>query len=309
MGKAAALLSILSGLAVASPAQSLFTPVSGPWASDASRPWVVRSREVRVQLGRMPGATAPDALRGVLPPAGHRLVLNLFADVVVRARMTRSERQGPSFVWVGKVEGQPLGDVVLSVYDGILSGSVVSPRGAYRIRFDGRRQVVEELDEDAFPDDGCFRETPPAATEPAADATPAAADDGSLVDVLVVYTAGRAQRGGRNLRDALADQPRRRGDEHRLPEQRRRPAPAPGRRGRGGLHRVGRQRRRPRPGDRAERRHHRHGGLAARHVPGRRRLPDHRDPRRPLLRRRLAHGRQRPRLRADTPSASWSAPA
>ena len=196
MGKVATLLVILSGLAVASPAQHLFTPLSGPRAGDASSSWVVRSREVRVQLGRMPGATAPDARRGVLPPAGHRLVLNLFADVVVRARMTRSERQGSSFVWVGKVEGQPFGDVVLSVYDGILSGSVVSPGGAYRIRFDGRRQVVEELDHDAFPDDNCFREAPADDAGPAADAPPAA-DDGSLVDVLVVYTpAARAAAGG-----------------------------------------------------------------------------------------------------------------
>jgi hypothetical protein len=196
MGKVATLLVILSGLAVASPAQPLFTPVSGPRAGDASSSWVVRSREVRVQLGRMPGASAPDALRGVLPPAGHRLALNLFADVVVRARMTRSERQGSSFVWVGKVEGQPFGDVVLSVYDGILSGSVVSPGGAYRIRFDGRRQVVEELDDDAFPDDNCFREAPADDAGPAADAPPAA-DDGSLVDVLVVYTpAALAAAGG-----------------------------------------------------------------------------------------------------------------
>ena len=196
MGKAAALLVILSGLAVASPAQPLFAPVSGPRAGDAASPWVVRSRGVRVELGRMPGASARDAQRGVLPPSGHRLVLNLFADVVVRARMTRSERQGSSFVWVGKIEGQPLGDVVLSVYDGILSGSVVSPGGAYRIRFDGRRQVVEELDGDAFPDDGCFRETPPAAAEPAAEPD-TVADDGSFVDVLVVYTpAARDAAGG-----------------------------------------------------------------------------------------------------------------
>jgi peptidyl-Asp metalloendopeptidase len=193
MRKAVALLSILSGLAVGSPAQSLFAPASAASGRDASRPWVVRSRAVRIQLGRIPGASASDALRGVLPPGGHRLVLNLFGDVSVRARMTRSEREGPSFVWVGKVEGQPFGDVVLSVHDGILAGSVVSPRGAFRIRFDGRRQVVEELDEDAFQDGGCFREAAPPAE--AADAP--MADDGSQVDVLVAYTpSARAAAGG-----------------------------------------------------------------------------------------------------------------
>jgi hypothetical protein len=110
--------------------------------------------------------------------------------------MTRSEREGKGFIWVGKIEGQPLGDVVLSVYDGSLSGSVVSPRGAYRIRPDGSTYVVEELDPDAFPDDNCFREAPPGDAGPAADAPPAA-DDGSLIDVLVVYTpAARDGAGG-----------------------------------------------------------------------------------------------------------------
>ena len=78
--------------------------------------------------------------------------------------MTRSEREGKAFTWVGKIEGQPLGDVVLSVYDGSLSGSVVLPRGAYRIRQDGARYVVEELDSDAFPDDNCFPREPPRPT-------------------------------------------------------------------------------------------------------------------------------------------------
>ncbi len=195
MWKGAAFVSILSALAVASPAQSLFAPLSGARAGDPESPWVVRSREVRLQIGRLPGASARDAHRGVLPRAGHRVVLNLFPDVVVRARMTRSERDGASFVWVGKVEGQPFGDVVLSVYDGVLSGSVVSPRGAYRIRFDGRRQVVEELDHDAFAEDGCFREAPPSALEPPRDPVPAK-DDGSLLDVLVVYTPAAAAAAG-----------------------------------------------------------------------------------------------------------------
>ena len=298
MAKVAALLVILSGLALASPAQPLFTPVSGPRAGDASSKWVVRSREVRVQLARMPGASASDALRGLLPPGGHRLVLNLFADVVVRARMTRSERQGSSFVWVGKVEGQPFGDVVLSVYDGILSGSVVSPGGAYRIRFDGRRQVVEELDDDAFPDDNCFREAPVGRCRAGGRRAPrrrrrlARRRAGRL-------HAGRARRGGRDRRDPLADEPRHRGDEHRLPEQRGGPAPAPGRGGGGGLHRVRRHRRRPRPRHRAERRDHRRRAHAAQHVPGRPGLAHHEHAGQPVLRHRLAHGRQQPRLRAE----------
>jgi peptidyl-Asp metalloendopeptidase len=189
-----------AGVAASSPAQALLSSAGPERAGDPGRPWVVRERPVHVRLSRLPGASARDAVRGVLPPPGHRLVLPLFDDVVVRARMTRSERHGRAFVWAGKVPGQPLGDVVLSVYDGVVSGSVVSSRGAFRIRFDGATHVVEEIDQDAFPEGNCVREVPPgeaaAAAEPGA-AQPAAADDGSLVDVLVVYTpAARAAAGG-----------------------------------------------------------------------------------------------------------------
>jgi hypothetical protein len=143
---------------------------------------VVRARPVRVALARIPGAS--------------RLVLNLFDDAVVRARRTRLERQGRALVWVGRIEGQRVGDVVLAVVDGVVSGSAVWPGGAYRIRFDGSTQVVEQIDQGQFPEDGCFKMVPAGAAD--AGAAPAtSADDGSLVDVLVVYTpAARAAAGG-----------------------------------------------------------------------------------------------------------------
>jgi hypothetical protein len=97
---------------------------------------------------------------------------------------------------VGRIEGEPIGDVVLALVDGVLSGSAVWPGGTYRIRFDGSTHVVEQLDPGQFPEDGCFREVPAPAAEAGAEAV-ANADDGSLVDVLVVYTpAARAAAGG-----------------------------------------------------------------------------------------------------------------
>ena len=87
MGKTTTFVLILAALASTSPAQTLFAP-AGDRVTDPARPWVVRERAVRARLARIPGATARDAARGVLPPGGHRLVLNLFDDVVVRARMT-----------------------------------------------------------------------------------------------------------------------------------------------------------------------------------------------------------------------------
>jgi hypothetical protein len=197
MTRSLALLLLAPTVAVPAPAQELFRPVRAAVVRDDPQPGVLRSRPVRVRLGRLPGALARDAARGVLPPAGHRLVLPLFDDAVVRARMTRSERQGEWYTWVGSVEGDPLGSVVLSVYGGVLSGSVSSSRGAFRILTRGGAQVVEEIDHGAFPDDNCFREAPASVDgDVPTDAAPAA-DDGSLIDVLVVYTpAARAAAGG-----------------------------------------------------------------------------------------------------------------
>jgi peptidyl-Asp metalloendopeptidase len=190
-------IGLLAAAAAPSQGQVLFGDAPTPRPFDAASPiGVVRSRPVRVRLSRIPGASARDAARGVLPPRGQRLVLNLFDDVVVRARMTRAERSGGALVWAGKIEGQPLGDVVLAVVGGVLSGSAVWPGGAYRIRFDGSTHVVEQIDPNLFPEDGCFREVPGGAADESS-APVANADDGSLVDVLVVYTPGaRTAAGG-----------------------------------------------------------------------------------------------------------------
>jgi hypothetical protein len=196
-GTLLAVLGLLVASAAPSAGQTLFAGApASPALETGSQLGVVRSRPVRVRLGRIPGASAREAARGILPPGGHRLVLNLFDDVVVRARMTRTERQGKALVWAGKIEGQPIGDVVLAVVDGVLSGSAVWPGGAYRIRFDGSTHVVEQLDHGLFPEDGCFKEVPGGDADVGA-APVAQADDGSQIDVLVAYTpAARAAAGG-----------------------------------------------------------------------------------------------------------------
>jgi hypothetical protein len=195
-----AILAVLGILAVgAAPArgQGLFVEVPAAMSDEAPRPLgVVRSRPVRVRLDLIPGASPNDAARGVLPPRGHRLVLNLFDDVVVRARLARAERTGRALVWTGKIEGEPMGDVVLTALDGVVTGSAVWPGGTYRVRFDGTTEIVEQLDGDQFPEDGCFEEVPGAvAGDP--EGPSANAEDGSVIDVLVVYTpAARTAAGG-----------------------------------------------------------------------------------------------------------------
>jgi hypothetical protein len=153
---------------------------------------VVRARPVGVDLAALPGADG----RGALPPAGQSILLTLFDDASFRARLVRAERIEGGMTWVGRIEGEPLSDVVLAVHDGVLTGSVVGPDGAYRIGFDGVSNVVEELDHDRFPEGNCTAEAAGPNVEQD-DPPSAVSDDGSLIDVLVVYTpAARAAAGG-----------------------------------------------------------------------------------------------------------------
>jgi hypothetical protein len=190
-------LGILAAWTAPAGAQGLFAEAPAAAFLDAApRLGVVRSRPVRVRLDRIPGTSPRDAARRVLPRPGHRLVLNLFDDVVVRARLTRAEKLGRALVWAGKIEGEAVGDVVLTVLDGVLTGSAVWPGGAYRIGFDGTMEFVEQIDGDQFPENGCFEEVKGGAAD-ATEGPVANAEDGSIIDVLVVYTpAARAAAGG-----------------------------------------------------------------------------------------------------------------
>jgi len=193
---------LISGVATGATGQGLLEPApeAGP---DVFRPGVVRSRPVRVVLSRLPGATPGEAARGVLPRTGHTLTLDLFDDVAVKARMTSAKALPRGLAWRGRVEGEPLGSVVLVVVDGVLAGSVVLPDAAYSIRSVDGGQVVEEVDRSVFPDDpDCAQEAPEVLDVPAGDRQ-GIADDGSTVDVLVAYTpAARAAAGGTTAMEA-----------------------------------------------------------------------------------------------------------
>lgn len=154
---------------------------------------VVRERAVDVDWSQVPGANG----RGELPRPGHELLLNLFDDVVVQARMERSERTERGMTWVGRLKGKLPGDVVIVIQDGVMAGSIVSPEGAYSIRYDGSSQVVEEIDRSTLPPEAePLEPLLPPVPDAAADQA-ALLDDGSTIDVLVVYTpAARDSAGG-----------------------------------------------------------------------------------------------------------------
>ena len=87
--------------------------------------------------------------------------------------------------------------MVLVSSGGVLTGSVVSLDAAYRIGYDRRGPYVEQIDQGAFPEHDCAKEVAPQALAPVPDTPSTAADDGTTLEVLVVYTpTARVKAGG-----------------------------------------------------------------------------------------------------------------
>ncbi|HEU4594080.1 MAG TPA: M12 family metallo-peptidase [Pyrinomonadaceae bacterium] len=172
---------------------------------------VVREQEIRVNFG------TPDDFAGA-----RELSLPLFG---LSYTAIRSESEGfvalpgGGLVWRGKIygPGEWSGDVTLSVKGRALSGLIYSPEAVYEIipQKDFGHLLVQ-LDQSLFPP--CGGALPASAATDAAptsaeakssgvNAAPAAADDGSLIDVLVVYTATmRSALGGTTQAEAFAQQ-------------------------------------------------------------------------------------------------------
>ncbi|HEX8355036.1 MAG TPA: M12 family metallo-peptidase, partial [Pyrinomonadaceae bacterium] len=138
-------------------------------------------------------------------------------------RVVRSEAEGfaafadGGLAWRGKLVGQDgwSGDVTLSVKGAAMSGLIYSPDGVYEIVPQGDfRHLLVEINQDLFPAcAGALPQRPASETaeadavKAAAPAAPTAADDGSLIDVLVVYTSNvRSALGGTTQAQAFAQQ-------------------------------------------------------------------------------------------------------
>ena len=147
-----------------------------------------------------------------------RLQLNLFHDVEFAATIERSAPTASGYSLSGPLDGVPFGRVVLVVNGKHTVGRVYTPEGVYAIRTTGAMQTVERVEPEPLrceavtppddegllphsirPDDGVGslaskRGTTPAAKQSGSADRPgrllsgkAAADDGDVVDVLVVY--------------------------------------------------------------------------------------------------------------------------
>lgn len=123
-------------------------------------------------------------------PGSARLDLPLFDGKTYRAQREEVETRGPGDItWRGKIrEGKFLGDVILTLRNGLVSGLIYSPDSVYEIVAKGDRQILVQLDQRLFPEcAGDIKGDPAKAKAPAA-APEATIDSGDRIDVLVLYT-------------------------------------------------------------------------------------------------------------------------
>jgi peptidyl-Asp metalloendopeptidase len=129
--------------------------------------------------------------------------VDLFDGTSVTVDLDRVEQQSENSVaWYGKVEGTALGSATFVRSGNLLIGSISRGDGKiYQVRTeeDGTQWMME-IDQAAFPSND---ETEPISSPPlpppitAESGVVAAADDGSIIDVMVVYTpAARVAAGG-----------------------------------------------------------------------------------------------------------------
>jgi len=218
---------VLASLALNFRSAVAVPPADGPYLfADAAveadlasdDPTIVRTRLVHVDWGQLAWARALAAQGGYatdqetqsLPTdSGSALLyLNLFPDVLLTAVLERVEANATNgFTWIGHVAGVEGGQVILAVEEGVMAGNVALRGAFYQVRYVGDGlHAVHEIDRRAFPSeaDPIPVDLPDAPSIEALDVS--AKDDGSLVDVMVVYTgAARQAVGGSMVMNVLID--------------------------------------------------------------------------------------------------------
>ncbi len=137
-----------------------------------------------------------------------QLTLNLFADEVITAVFDRLEQNlSGSISWIGHVAGEAQSSVILVSHGGVLQGKIAYPGATYRVKYvQGTLHQIARLNEAAYVDHE--EAVPEIAPDPRfrRALTAVASDDGSVVDLMVVYTAAmRAANGGTAAVEAQID--------------------------------------------------------------------------------------------------------
>jgi hypothetical protein len=124
------------------------------------------------------------------------LVLNLFEDAVYRGivDLVETNRLG-STIYRGTLENEPMSSFTLVAREDILLGTVRLPGAFYRVSFDQQGvHAIQQLDEASFPPE--LEPIPIESERMGGTQIQEIADDGSRIDVLVVYTSAARQSAG-----------------------------------------------------------------------------------------------------------------
>ena len=190
----------------------LFSEVEGdpPLSTDVE---TLAGRLVGIDFAQIAEVTKPpidpkDSVTGT-PPTPHTLVLNLFDDVVFTGIVEHVEPTASGHALWGSLDGVELGTMTLVVNGRIVVGTVRTPYAVYSIRTTGDgKYVIRQIDESSLPPLGEPLEIPPSSPgiHPKTDDGADALDDGSVIDVMVVYTPlAKHREGGRAAIEALID--------------------------------------------------------------------------------------------------------
>ncbi len=167
---------------------------------------IIRHRYANLRTGLF---SETERSNGDRQAPGSVIQLNLFHDVYMTAVLEHVKRNDltGSISWLGYIDEEEFGDVVIVINkDGIVSANIVSPRAFYQIRYAGNGvHSVRQLDQAALPGDADPIEVQIKDSQ-APVGEPANLDNGSVVDVMVVYTAAaRSAAGGTSAMESLID--------------------------------------------------------------------------------------------------------
>ena len=142
---------------------------------------------------------------------GDTFDLNLFPDASFEGVVEAKGQGAHSQIFHGHLKGVKGSSFTFTVNQGVLVGNIHTPKnGKFQVRYLGNgAHEIQEIDSDQFPPCGVGPEHTVLPEEPvssAFDAKTPAADDGSIIDVMVVYTQkARSAVGGTAAMQALID--------------------------------------------------------------------------------------------------------
>ena len=177
------------------PLPDLFNTTEGAEfrAGERPSPEVIRSRQAEVDFSLL-AETARSGVRG----EGPSFTLNLFEDARFAVTITHiEEMDGGTVGMTGIVEGADYSEIVMVNRDGALQATIQVDADVYEVRFTSSGHTIVEVDQSGYPESAppVIPERPAGPETRESDPLPAA-DSGTVIDVLVVYTPAARNRVG-----------------------------------------------------------------------------------------------------------------